>query len=147
MEPSLNLPSIASCTPCRFKEDQSNYWTAVMYFKHENGRFIRVSTSSHKSPVFTLIPPGGIGSPQCKPLHWRPKGRNDCVLHPASHSREGHCLSQGMRYLPHWFPSEIDATRCSTDPALLLWCQCGIATPFQRRILPRRRRGTEIRHI
>ncbi|TEB24315.1 hypothetical protein FA13DRAFT_1766064 [Coprinellus micaceus] len=42
MDPSLDVPSIATCTTCRFKEDKSNYWTAVMYFKHTNGSYIRV---------------------------------------------------------------------------------------------------------
>ncbi|KAJ3517488.1 hypothetical protein NLJ89_g481 [Agrocybe chaxingu] len=42
MDPSLDLPNLATCTTCRFKEDKSNYWTAVMYFKHPNGSFIRV---------------------------------------------------------------------------------------------------------
>ncbi|KAI0147619.1 hypothetical protein GGR57DRAFT_505517 [Xylariaceae sp. FL1272] len=31
-----------SCTTCAFTEDFSNYWTAVMYFKHENGSYKRV---------------------------------------------------------------------------------------------------------
>ncbi|KAJ2912083.1 hypothetical protein MD484_g8333, partial [Candolleomyces efflorescens] len=42
MDPSLDLPNLASCTTCRFKENKSNYWTAVMYFKHPNGSYIRV---------------------------------------------------------------------------------------------------------
>lgn len=43
MDPSLDLPNLATCTTCRFKENKSNYWTAVMYFKHTNGSYIRVS--------------------------------------------------------------------------------------------------------
>ncbi|KAF5331266.1 hypothetical protein D9611_013095 [Ephemerocybe angulata] len=42
MDPSLDLPTLSTCTTCRFKEDLSNYWTAVMYFKHDNGSFVRV---------------------------------------------------------------------------------------------------------
>ncbi|KAF9523132.1 hypothetical protein CPB83DRAFT_821895 [Crepidotus variabilis] len=42
MNPENDLPGIATCTTCRFKEDKSNYWTAVMYFKHPNGSFTRV---------------------------------------------------------------------------------------------------------
>lgn len=42
MDPSNDLPSLAKCTTCRFKEDLSNYWTAVMYFKHPNGSYTRV---------------------------------------------------------------------------------------------------------
>ncbi|KAF6751881.1 hypothetical protein DFP72DRAFT_467668 [Ephemerocybe angulata] len=42
MEPSLDLPALSSCTTCTFTEDFSNYWTAVLYFKHANGTFERV---------------------------------------------------------------------------------------------------------
>ena len=42
MHPDNDLPAMSSCTTCRFVEDKSNYWTAVMYFKHPNGSFIRV---------------------------------------------------------------------------------------------------------
>jgi hypothetical protein len=43
MDTTLDFPSVATCTTCRFKENKSNYWTAVMYFKHPNGSYIRVS--------------------------------------------------------------------------------------------------------
>jgi hypothetical protein len=42
MDPTNDLPALSSCTTCRFVEDKSNYWTAVMYFKNRNGSFIRV---------------------------------------------------------------------------------------------------------
>ncbi|TFK26015.1 hypothetical protein FA15DRAFT_734061 [Coprinopsis marcescibilis] len=42
MDRNNDLPTLATCTSCRFKENKSNYWTAVLYFKHENGSFIRV---------------------------------------------------------------------------------------------------------
>ena len=45
MDASLDLPELSTCTTCRFKEDFSNYWTAVMYFKHTNGSFTRVSAT------------------------------------------------------------------------------------------------------
>jgi len=31
-----------TCTTCTFSEDFSNYWTAVMFFKHANGTYKRV---------------------------------------------------------------------------------------------------------
>ncbi|KAI0863363.1 hypothetical protein F4860DRAFT_501805 [Xylaria cubensis] len=31
-----------SCTTCAYTEDFSNYWTAVLYFRHENGSYKRV---------------------------------------------------------------------------------------------------------
>ncbi|KAK8097041.1 hypothetical protein PG999_012985 [Apiospora kogelbergensis] len=33
----------ATCTTCTFSEDFSNYWTAVMFFKHQNGSYHRVN--------------------------------------------------------------------------------------------------------
>lgn len=32
----------ANCTTCAYTEDFSNYWTALMYFRHENGSYKRV---------------------------------------------------------------------------------------------------------
>ena len=37
-----DLVSESTCTSCTFSEDFSNYWTAVMYFKHQNGSYLRV---------------------------------------------------------------------------------------------------------
>ncbi|KAF2877264.1 hypothetical protein BDV95DRAFT_480709 [Massariosphaeria phaeospora] len=31
-----------SCTTCAYSEDFSNYWTAAMYFRHENGSYHKV---------------------------------------------------------------------------------------------------------
>ncbi|KAJ2914852.1 hypothetical protein MD484_g5563, partial [Candolleomyces efflorescens] len=42
MDPNEDYSKSASCTTCRFKEDKSNYWTAVLYFKHTNGSYMRV---------------------------------------------------------------------------------------------------------
>ncbi|KAF5317617.1 hypothetical protein D9611_014866 [Ephemerocybe angulata] len=42
MDPASISPPSATCTTCRFVEDKSNYWTAVMYFRHRNGSYIRV---------------------------------------------------------------------------------------------------------
>jgi len=32
----------ANCTTCAYTEDFSNYWTALMYFRHQNGSYKRV---------------------------------------------------------------------------------------------------------
>lgn len=32
----------ATCTTCAFTEDFSNYWTATLYFRHQNGSYKRV---------------------------------------------------------------------------------------------------------
>lgn len=37
-----DLPSLSTCTSCQFKEDLSNYWTAVLFFKAHNGTYKRV---------------------------------------------------------------------------------------------------------
>ncbi|TFK20575.1 hypothetical protein FA15DRAFT_689082 [Coprinopsis marcescibilis] len=42
MDLNNDISKIATCTTCRFVEDKSNYWTAVMFFKHPNGSYIRV---------------------------------------------------------------------------------------------------------
>ncbi|KAF5311244.1 hypothetical protein D9611_013014 [Ephemerocybe angulata] len=42
MNPNDDYSELASCTSCCVKEDKSNYWTAVVYFKHNNGTYIRV---------------------------------------------------------------------------------------------------------
>jgi len=42
MDPNNDLPELSTCTTCRYKEDKSNYWTAVLYFKAPNGTFTRV---------------------------------------------------------------------------------------------------------
>ncbi|PGH14777.1 hypothetical protein AJ79_02793 [Helicocarpus griseus UAMH5409] len=42
MDPSLDLPSLATCTSCTFSEDLSNYWTAVLYFRARDGTLTRV---------------------------------------------------------------------------------------------------------
>ncbi|KAH6670734.1 hypothetical protein B0J14DRAFT_671185 [Halenospora varia] len=37
-----DVSTTADCTTCVFSEDFSNYWTAVLYFKHRNGTYKRV---------------------------------------------------------------------------------------------------------
>ncbi|KAF9522009.1 hypothetical protein CPB83DRAFT_151407 [Crepidotus variabilis] len=49
MDPSLDLPALSTCTTCKFKEDFSNYWTAVLFFKHPNGSFIRVPQMANQA--------------------------------------------------------------------------------------------------
>lgn len=42
MNPANNLASLSTCTTCVFSEDFSNYWTAVLFFRHSNGTMKRV---------------------------------------------------------------------------------------------------------
>jgi hypothetical protein len=37
-----DMANRATCTTCTFSEDFSNYWTAVLYFRHRNGSLKRV---------------------------------------------------------------------------------------------------------
>jgi hypothetical protein len=50
---SGDIANRATCTTCTFSEDFSNYWTAVMFFKHQNGSY-------HKVPIMqnTALPNG-----------------------------------------------------------------------------------------
>jgi hypothetical protein len=57
MDPNNDLPAMSTCTTCKFKEDASNYWTAVMYFKHSNGSYIRVPQMANQ---FVGSPNGGM---------------------------------------------------------------------------------------
>lgn len=42
MHPDKDMPGESTCTTCQFSEDFSNYWTAVLYFKAQNGSYKRV---------------------------------------------------------------------------------------------------------
>ncbi|TEB24887.1 hypothetical protein FA13DRAFT_1638238 [Coprinellus micaceus] len=57
MDPSITFETAATCTTCRFKEDKSNYWTAVLYFKHSNGSYMRVPQMANQ---FVGSPNGGM---------------------------------------------------------------------------------------
>ncbi|KAH6911269.1 hypothetical protein BKA70DRAFT_1270018, partial [Coprinopsis sp. MPI-PUGE-AT-0042] len=57
MDPALDLDKISTCTTCRYKEDYSNYWTAILYFKHRNGTYLRVHQFAN---IGTGSPNGGM---------------------------------------------------------------------------------------
>ncbi|KAM7216984.1 protein of unknown function (DUF1996) domain containing protein [Rhypophila decipiens] len=42
MHPEKDMPGESTCTTCQFSEDFSNYWTAVLYFRAQNGTYKRV---------------------------------------------------------------------------------------------------------
>ena len=51
MDPATHdLPTVSTCTTCTFAEDFSNYWTAVMFFHHKNGSYIRVPQTGNGGP-------------------------------------------------------------------------------------------------
>ncbi|KAF6756323.1 hypothetical protein DFP72DRAFT_283606 [Ephemerocybe angulata] len=57
MDSQANLAALSTCTTCKFKEDTSNYWTAVLYFKHQNGSYMRVPQMAN---AVTGNPNGGM---------------------------------------------------------------------------------------
>jgi hypothetical protein len=42
MNPAKDMPAESTCTSCQFADDFSNYWTAVLYFRAQNGSYKRV---------------------------------------------------------------------------------------------------------
>lgn len=42
MHPEKDMPGESSCTSCQFSDDFSNYWTAILYFRAQNGTYKRV---------------------------------------------------------------------------------------------------------
>lgn len=50
----------STCTSCSFKEDLSNYWTAVMFFKAKNGTYKRVPQVGNGGPQGKLSNKGGL---------------------------------------------------------------------------------------
>ncbi|KAF2110505.1 hypothetical protein BDV96DRAFT_667542 [Lophiotrema nucula] len=60
MDPSADPAQKSTCTSCSFVQDKSNYWTAVMFFKHKNGSYIRVPQVGNGGPQGKLINKGGL---------------------------------------------------------------------------------------
>ncbi|KAH9206028.1 hypothetical protein DL95DRAFT_429735 [Leptodontidium sp. 2 PMI_412] len=42
MSPTKDMPGESTCTSCQYVDDFSNYWTAVLYFRAQNGSYKRV---------------------------------------------------------------------------------------------------------
>jgi hypothetical protein len=55
-----DLAALSTCTSCSFAEDFSNYWTAVMFFRHRNGSVIRVPQVGNGGPQGQLVNKGGL---------------------------------------------------------------------------------------
>jgi hypothetical protein len=60
MDPTNDPSQLSTCTSCTFNQDKSNYWTAVMFFKHKNGSYIRVPQVGNGGPQGKLINNGGL---------------------------------------------------------------------------------------
>lgn len=55
-----DLPGESSCTSCSYTQDKSNYWTAAMYFQHNNGSYHRARQVGNGGPQGSLNQDGGI---------------------------------------------------------------------------------------
>ncbi|OIW31843.1 hypothetical protein CONLIGDRAFT_242736 [Coniochaeta ligniaria NRRL 30616] len=60
MDPDNHDLTASTCTSCSFKEDKSNYWTAVMFFQHKNGSYKRVPQVGNGGPQGQLVNKGGL---------------------------------------------------------------------------------------
>lgn len=60
MDPNTHDLASSTCTSCSFKEDKSNYWTAVMFFHHKNGTYKRVPQVGNGGPQGQLVNKGGL---------------------------------------------------------------------------------------
>ncbi|PGH09651.1 hypothetical protein AJ79_05617 [Helicocarpus griseus UAMH5409] len=61
MEPvEHDLAGQSTCTSCSFAQDLSNYWTAVMFFRSNNGSYHRVPQIGNGGPQGQLINDGGL---------------------------------------------------------------------------------------
>jgi len=51
MDPDTHDPGkMSTCTTCKFKEDKSNYWTAIIMYKSKDGKYMRVPTTGNGGP-------------------------------------------------------------------------------------------------
>ncbi|KAI0206595.1 hypothetical protein F4808DRAFT_466616 [Astrocystis sublimbata] len=60
MDPTTHDLAASTCTSCSFKQDKSNYWTAVMFYKAKNGTYKRVPQTGNGGPQGKLINKGGL---------------------------------------------------------------------------------------
>lgn len=69
MPEDYDLPGQSSCTSCSYAQDKSNYWTAAMYFQHNNGSYHRARQVGNGGPQGSLNQEGGIT------MYYIPSGR------------------------------------------------------------------------
>ncbi|TEB21926.1 hypothetical protein FA13DRAFT_1779023 [Coprinellus micaceus] len=107
MDPQVDYAETATCTTCRFKEDKSNYWTAILYFKHSEWKL-------HSGPA------------EAKPCRRSDEGRAYCVLHRRIPSLpEGYRVRQGAGRTTNGSGSLI-----ITLPGIGRWDSVGLPQTF-----------------
>lgn len=77
-----DLAERSSCTSCSFVQDLSNYWTAVMFFKHKNGSYHRIPQVGNGGPQGQLVNKGGLD------VYYIPSGKVT-AFKPVSFVRRG----------------------------------------------------------
>ncbi|CAJ2508535.1 Uu.00g135610.m01.CDS01 [Anthostomella pinea] len=97
MDPATHDLAASSCTSCSFKEDKSNYWTAVMFYKSTNGTYKRVPQVGNGGPQGQLINNGGLD------VYYIPSGTvtafKKVIKHLEEHLGALFDLMQGFRML------------------------------------------------
>ncbi|TEB33994.1 hypothetical protein FA13DRAFT_1763472 [Coprinellus micaceus] len=64
MDPKNDISKIATCTTCQFKENKSNYWTAVLFFQAPEWKLHSCKTPMHALPdPVPQVPNFGTGTP------------------------------------------------------------------------------------
>jgi hypothetical protein len=77
--PVADISELATCTTCAFAEDKSNYWTANMYFRAQNGTYKRVPQMANRFmtganggiTVYYVAPNNGAKVTAFKPVRFR----------------------------------------------------------------------------
>ncbi|KAH7116264.1 hypothetical protein B0J11DRAFT_443460 [Dendryphion nanum] len=100
-----------TCTTCAYTEDFSNYWTAAMYFRHENGSYKRVpiypnaqlgtlgrNASNIKGGMTVYYTNKDFDSNGDQYITAFPPGFRMVVGNPATNSINGSRAQPGLRY-------------------------------------------------
>ena len=87
MDPTNHdLVKQSTCTSCSFKEDMSNYWTAVLFFKAKNGTYRRMPQVGNGGPQGKLINNGGLD------IYYIPSGKTTAFKPVGAISKASRCL-------------------------------------------------------
>lgn len=123
MEPvAHDLAARSSCTSCSFREDLSNYWTAVLFFQHRNGSFRRVPQVGNGGPQGRLVNDGGLDvyyMPSGKVTAFKKGFRVRCVL----------CFVWCLVFGVWWIQGVVDLGHGFVQLANLMRQRCWWVTP------------------
>lgn len=80
-----DMYGLSTCTSCNFREDTSNYWTSVLFFRAKNGTVHRVPQVGNGGPQGQLVNKGGLDVyyiPSGKVTAFKPVRPACCLLWP-----------------------------------------------------------------